>query len=143
MKYLLYNRGKMRLMLAIEKAASEAAYIRKHYGADYDQYTFYVGSYNSLARFAQDVGLDVPLLDNHPAYREALKMKTTDALLKDDLLKSINDVAEMAGEAAREGDNGQLLYLTGAYNALAVVATDAFDAKVRKLKNNPAYKYGL
>ena len=68
-----YNRGKMRLMLAIEKAASEAAYIRKRDGIGPPHYPYYAGSYNSLAKFARDVGMEVPILDNHPAYKEALK----------------------------------------------------------------------
>ena len=65
------------------------------------------------------------------------------AELKDEILKDINEVAVMAGEAAREGDNERLMYLNGAYNALAAVALDAFGIKVLKLGSNPAYQKGL
>ena len=62
------------------------------------------------------------------------------AELKDEILKAINEVAVMAGEAAREGDNERLMYLNGAYNSLAAVAKAAFGVEVLKLANNPAYQ---
>ena len=65
------------------------------------------------------------------------------AELKDNLLKAINEVAVMAGEARQKGDNERLMYINGAYNALAAVALDAFGIKVLKLGSNPAYQKGL